>query len=236
MKTFLLLSFLLFPFSTFAEGSSIPSPVLTTPTGIPVNTPWKQKVYEFARQYVVHPSWGFSHSERDYHMTLQLAKLSNFAVDEEVLYVTAFLHDVGGLPPFFKEDVDHAVRSVEVIEPLLPTWGFPMNKWPQVKEMILGHTYYGPVPTSKPAQAFHDADVLDFLGAIGIARIMAVTEEDAHMNSTLKPGVATLKSFAKSMAGKCALDSCKDLAKPRQAELDAFLKSIEEQSLSFKAL
>ena len=236
MKTMILFSFVFLSAFAHAELIAATSPASTTATGIPVNTPWKQKVYAFAQQYVVHPSWGMAHSERDYQMTLKLAKLSNIEIDEEVLFVSAFLHDVGGLPPFYKEDVDHAVRSVQVIEPLLPTWGFPMQKWRQVKDMILGHTYYGPLPTSKPAEAFHDADVLDFLGSIGVARIMAVTEEQNHMNSTLKPGVGTLKSFAKTMAAKCVLDPCKDLAKPRQAEIDQFLKSIEEESLSYQAL
>ena len=44
--------------------------------------------------------------------------------------------------PFDKEGVDHAVRSVEVVEPLLKDWGFPSSKFDQVKEMILTHTYY----------------------------------------------------------------------------------------------
>jgi uncharacterized protein len=117
-----------------------------TATGITVDSEWKRALYEFAKTNSVHPSWGIAHSERDYQTSKSLAQKEGITLDDDVLFAAAFLHDIGGLSPFAQKDVDHAVRSTQVIEPLLPAWGFPMQKWSQVKEMILGHTYYGPVP------------------------------------------------------------------------------------------
>lgn len=212
------------------------SPKQETPTGIVLNTVWKQRVYEFAQSNVRHPSWGLSHSERDYQVTLLLAKREGFPVDGDVLFAAAFLHDLGGLPPFEQAGVDHAVRSVQVIEPLISQWGFPMEKWPQVKEMILGHTYYGPKPSSPQALAFRDADILDFLGAIGVARILAVTQEAGRASDTLGPTVGTLKSFAEKMARGCSLSACREMAIPRQRELQQFLINLHAESFQEKAL
>ncbi len=214
----------------------VKSAVPATPTGIPIDTDWKKQIYAFAQKNVVHPSWGIAHSERDYQVTKSIAQKEGIAVDEDALFAAAFLHDIGGIGSFAKKGVDHAVHSVEVIEPLLPAWGFPMEKWPQVKEMILGHTYYGPKPVSKAALAFRDADVLDFLGHIGVARILAVTEEIGFSDGTLKPTVSTLKEFSESMAGKCSLASCQEMAKPRSAELDKFLSGLENEAFGGKAL
>jgi hypothetical protein len=51
--------------------------------------------------------------------------------------------------------------------------------WRALQEVILAHTYYNPVaPASAEATAFRDADVLDFLGAIGFARIASITGRD----------------------------------------------------------
>lgn len=102
--------------------------------------------------------------------------------------------------------------------------------------MILGHTYYGPIPKSPQALAFRDADVLDFLGMIGVARILAVTEEPGFSDGTFKPTVRTLQSFADTMASKCILASCKQLAAPRQRETQTFLQQLNAYTFSGAAL
>lgn len=217
------------------EASTTINPEQTT-TGVALDTDWKKSIYQFALKSVRHPSWGIAHSERNYQLTKILADKEGIELDLDVVFASAFLHDLGGLNGFEKEGVDHAVRSAELIEPMLANWGFPMEKWPQVKEMILGHTYYTATPASKAVQTFRDSDVLDFLGAIGVARILAITQEAGTSDLTLKPTVDILKSFSKTMAAKCSLDACKELAKPRQLELDRFLNSLNKSSLNGKAL
>jgi hypothetical protein len=115
-----------------------------TASGIPIDTDWKVKEYAYAVQNVVHPSWGITHSERDYQVTKKLADAQGIALDLDVLFACAFLHDLGGIGSFAQPGVDHAVRSAQLAEPLLQAWGFPMEKWAQVKEMILGTPTTGP--------------------------------------------------------------------------------------------
>lgn len=225
---FLILALLILP-SAFAE-------TVKTPTGIPLDQEWKKQLYEFAQKNVVHPAWGLAHGERNYNVTKVIALKEGFSVDEDVLFVAAFLHDIGGIPPFAKKGVDHAVRSVEVIEPLISKWGFPMEKWASAKEMILAHVYNKPAQGSLPSQAFRDADILDFLGAVGAARILAVTLEPGFANGTLAPTVGTLKEFGVSMAEKCALQACRELAKPRVEELKKFLADLDGETFQGAAL
>lgn len=218
------------------SGVAMAESVSETATGILLDSSWKQQVYDYANANVKHPSWGITHSERNYQVSVTLANKEGFTIDHDVLFVASFLHDLGGIHPHEVDGVDHAARSVELIEPLLQKWGFPMQKFTQVKEMILGHTYYGPKPESQPALAFRDADILDFLGAIGIARILAITQEPGRTDGTLTPVVNILKSFAKSLPGKCSLKACVTIAEPRKKELDQFLLNLDEQSFSGKAL
>lgn len=215
--------------------AALESNIETTKTGIALDAPWKIQIYEFAKKNVVHPSWGLGHSERNYQMTKAIAKKENITIDEDVLFAATFFHDVGGLPAFEKTGVDHAVRSVEVAEPLLAQWGFPAEKWPAVKEMILGHTYYEAAPTAPAAQAFRDADIVDFLGAIGAARILAVTQEGGK-NGSLSSATDILTDFANTMPQKCSLLTCKEIAAERKLELQNFIEALIHESMDGKAL
>lgn len=210
--------------------------IKSTPTGILIDSSWKHAIYDFSVKNLRHPSWGITHAERDYQMTKILAEKERVDVDTDVLFAASFLHDLGGMKKFEIEGVDHAVRSSELAEKLLKDSGFPMEKWAAVKEIILGHTYYTAIPANKTAQLFRDADVLDFLGTIGVARILAITQEEGTSDSTLKPTVDILKSFSTMMGDKCISDACKELAKPRQAELKRFLQSLHKESFEGKVL
>lgn len=231
MKICVLIS-LLFSLSLAFAGVQ----VLKTPTGIPLDTSWKVKIYDFAKKNVIHPSWGITHSERNYHMTMELARQENMMIDEDVLFVASFLHDIGGIAPHEHEGVDHGVRSTQVIEPVLASAGFPMEKWPEVKEMIIGHVYYKPAQGSFATRAFRDADILDFLGTIGAARIFAITQEPGSQDKSLSATMKILQNFVNTLPAKCSLKACHKIANKRQLELLTILKNLDYQSLRGTAL
>ncbi len=206
-----------------------------TETGIPLDQPWKIQLYQFAQKNVVHPSWGITHSERDFQVTVALAKTQNSPIDIDILFAAAFLHDLGGIGSFQKEGVDHAVRSVELAGPLLQSFGFPMSKFDAVKEMILGHTYYGPVPQSPQAQFFREADVLDFLGIIGITRILAITQEPGQ-SGKLSSTVGLLNKFIIELPTKLLSPYSKSLAIKRVKEMQDFMSVLKVETFGGKAL
>ncbi len=210
----------------WADGGPAPK----TLTGIELNQLWMENVYEFAAKNVIHPAWGLAHSERNYQVALEIAKREKVEIDTDVLFAASFLHDVGGLKKFEKPGVDHAVRSAELAQVWLKNWGFPQQKWPEVREMILGHTYYGSAPVSPSARAFRDADILDFLGEIGIARLFAITQEPDRASTTLKTSADLIKRFQKDLPGKLAFTTSKIVAVDRLAAQAAFLIRFESQT------
>lgn len=205
-----------------------------TPTGIILDTPWKEKLNEFAVANVIHPSWGYSHAERNFHNTKWIAEKEGFKIDEDVLLAAAFLHDVGGLSKYEKEGVDHGVRSAEVGIPLLRTWGFPEEKLGLVEELIIGHIYYGPAPQHPWSKAFRDADMLDFLGMMGISRILAATNELGSY-PTIKNSVNSLNKLMSKIENEFSYASSKSEGDRRLKESRSILKKLEAYSFKGNA-
>ena len=222
MRTLTLLFALLI---TLAAAPAARAAGEATASGIPLDAPWKVALHTWALAHVKHPAWGLAHSERNYHTALRLAQQEGWTVDKDALLAAALLHDVGGLAEFEHTGVDHAVRSVEIAEPLLTSWAFPGEKWPVVKEIILGHVYYGPAPTGHEALAFRDADLLDFLGAIGVARLASATPELGHGATLATPFDAAAK-FAVELPPKLSTKAAKAEAPARVAEMQRFIDAV----------
>ena len=169
---------------------------------------WRRKLLDFAKKNVVHQSWGYDHAERNYRLSLKIAEAEGISLDEEVLFAASYLHDLGGLAGFEVEGVDHGVRSGELAAPLLKGMGFPEEKIKDVQEMIVDHVYTHPTPESPFSRIFREADILDFLGAVGIMRLMAANLE---MGPTpdLRNSVAAIESMMKNMPAKLTFPSTK---------------------------
>lgn len=197
-----------------------------TLTGIPLDQPWKAKVYGFARAELRHPAWGWTHSERDYLLAREIASKEGLKVDTDVLFAAAFLHDMGAIGAFQKEGVDHAVRSAELAEPLLRDSGFPMAKWPAVRDSILVHMH-DKVPGRRPeAIALHDADTLDFLGTVGVARRLSVTGEAPDYAG----GLGRIRDFANQLPGRLVTHTARAMAAPRVVEMRQFLDQLNAET------
>jgi len=111
------------------------------------------------------------HVGRVYNLCLTLAKGKK--VDLQVLEIAALLHDVGREAEHNDKTgkTDHAKIGAGVAENLLKDLGFDEVKIEHVKECILSHRFRGKIiPKSLEAKILFDADKLDTLGAIGIAR------------------------------------------------------------------
>lgn len=194
-------------------------------------TGWREAVCIFAKKNLVHFAWGYEHGIRDYLLSVKLAQEDAAKVDDDVLFAAGLLHDIGGFPPYEKEGVDHAVRSAEVIEPVLRAAGFPMEKTDAVKKAILTHSYYHPTPPETPeAVALHDADVLDFLGAISIARILSVAGKEKGIADP-KAAIKLLAKFQADLPSKLYGGAfTRNLGKKRADELKHFLQLINDET------
>jgi uncharacterized protein len=207
-------------------AAQLPAEAKVTAAGIPLSAPWRAKVYGHAREKLLHPVWGWRHSERDFLLARQVAREQGLAVDEDVLFAAAFLHDSGAIPPFARDGVDHAVRSAELAEPLLRGAGFPMAKFPAVKAAIIGHMFDKEAGDRPEAIALHDADALDFLGATGIARRLSVTGSAPDMDAVL----ARLHLVYEQIPGRLVTAAAKRMAIPRLVAMKAFFDQLERES------
>lgn len=111
------------------------------------------------------------HVDRVYNLCLSLAKGKK--VDLQVLEIAALLHDVGREAEHKDKTgkTDHAKIGAGVAENILRDLGFSEAKIEHIKECILSHRFRGKIiPKSLEAKILFDADKLDTLGAVGIAR------------------------------------------------------------------
>ncbi len=196
-----------------------------TPAGIPLDSPWRRAVYEQANTHLQHPSWGVRHSERNYVLAQALAEADGLTVDADVLFAAAFLHDWGGIAPFAVAGVDHAARSVELAEPFLTEAGFPMEKFPAVRAAILGHMY-DKEPEGSEAVVLHDADALDFLGALGAARLLAATADRPDYDQAL----GRIERFAVDIPPRLKTAAAREMATERVATMTAFVAQLRRET------
>jgi uncharacterized protein len=111
----------------------------------------------------------FDHVLRVLAMAERLAR--NEGADLEIVRTATLLHDVAR-GHGDRMAADHAQAGAEFARCLLE--GQPAEKVDAVAHAIAAHRFRsGPVPRTLEAEVLHDADKLDAIGAIGVARAFA---------------------------------------------------------------
>jgi len=195
---------------------------------------WRANVETFAASHFKHTAWGFAHSRRDYALASALAAEDHATVDDDVLYAAAMLHDIAAFPPWEDAKRDHADRAVDVLPAVLRDAGFPAAKIPAVLEATRTHMF-DRKPVSPEAVYLHDADALDWLGAIGAYRLISLVDanggqpDGAATVTQLRQLLAAVPAGVVSPAGKRALPG-------REAWLRSFLEILGAESDGMKQL
>jgi uncharacterized protein len=219
---------------TATAASAQVAPPSTTPAGIALDAPWKQSVFTFATEKLQHSAWGVSHSERDYLLAARLAAESKLEIDTDVLFAAAFLHDVGAFEAFRKDGVDHTDRAADLVPDILKDAGFPLDKVAKVQDAVRNHMYYRADAKFSESVVLHDADTLDFLGIIGVSRILSLTTR--HRWATdLATAAKTLDGFNTDLPPKLMTNAAKKIAPARVAESKAFLDALKAETEDGKA-
>lgn len=133
-----------------------------------------QRIKEIAQNAAAaDPAHDFTHSVRVLNNALKIAKFEGG--DSDVLQIAAYLHDISNLPKNHPDSKLSSERSSLQAEKILRDHGFPEEQILKAKDAILCHSYSrGLVPQTLEGKIFQDADRLDALGAIGIARTFTV--------------------------------------------------------------
>ena len=181
-----------------------------------------------------HPAWGFNHCNRVYKTAMDIAKVEGLVVDEEIIYAAAYIHDMGAFEPYKIADVDHAERSAQLTEETLNNLKFPADKIKQVKEVIEHHMFYAELGPSSEAVVFRDADVLDFMGVIGITRILSIVGND-DWTPSLDVAIELIQKFSDELLEKLVTNEAYRIGTIRKFEMDDFLDrlTVETDNLQY---
>jgi uncharacterized protein len=90
----------------------------------------------------------------------------------EVLLAAAYLHDIGRCyQDTTNGDICHAEKGAQMAETLLDPLGFSEDQKKNILHCIRSHRFRGdPSPQTIEARVLFDADKLDAIGAVGVAR------------------------------------------------------------------
>jgi uncharacterized protein len=117
--------------------------------------------------------WAVAHARRLIELVRQIG--ADIPYDSQILDVAAYLHDWGAFPAYLRKDVEHALRSRQVVEAeILPCLDLAPEQKAILLETIELHDYRDlRTPQSNEALLLREADMLEFLGMIGMARDFA---------------------------------------------------------------
>ncbi len=171
-------------------------------------------------------SWGMNHARR----LLELVSLlgAGESYDSKVVWLSAHMHDWGAYQPWAEGAVDHVQRSVEVAGRFLDEEGCPNHVRDRILDCIAAHHSSEPGSgLSIEAALLHDADVLDFLGTVGIMR-------DASKNTRdLRKAYEAARKHRETLPQTLILEKSRKLAEQRLSDMDRFLSAFETDSFGW---
>jgi len=115
-------------------------------------------------------SHDWEHTCRVYNLCIHIGQKER--ADLEVLKVAAYLHDIGrSRQDKSKGTICHAEKGAEMAKFFLDKYEIPEDKKQNIIHCIRSHRFRGKLrPETLEAKVLFDADKLDAIGAIGIAR------------------------------------------------------------------
>jgi len=135
------------------------------------------------------PSHTLEHIIRVFKIAMSIVKTES-DVDIEVLKTAILLHDIARLIEDKDNSgkTDHSILGAEMAETILTKLNYPVEKIEKIKNCISSHRYRSNIsPQSKEARILFDADKIDLLGAIGIARLYMIAGKYNQKPYSSKP-------------------------------------------------
>jgi len=168
--------------------------------------------------------WAIAHAKRLLELIKQIG--TEIPYDFHVLTLAAYLHDWGAFPKFIQRDVEHAVRSRQVVErEILPHLNLTDGQKTILLETIELHDYRDVRPTpSNEALLLREADMLEFLGMIGMAR------EFARGPKNVEACYKRILSRRYGIQGRFTLPRAKEIAQVRLERMEQSLGWLLEES------
>ena len=172
-------------------------------------------------------NWAVTHAKRLIELIKQIG--ADIPYDSHIIELAAYMHDWGAFPKYMQKDVEHAVRSRQVVEAeILPCLDLNPTQKAILLETIELHDYRDLRPTqSNEALLLREADMLEFLGAIGLARDFARGPRNVDLC------YKRIVSRRDDIQGHFTIPCARKIAGLRLERMNRFLKELEEESLGF---
>ncbi len=114
----------------------------------------------------------FEHTMRVYKNAQKICKKEK--ANEKVVLCAALLHDVISYPKSDKRSKTSSIESAKKSKKILEKFDFSEEEIKVISDAIRDHSFsQNKIPKTLEGQILQDADRLDALGAIGIARVFA---------------------------------------------------------------
>lgn len=130
----------------------------------------KQEVYSLIINDSAHD---FEHIMRVFRNAQKICKKEN--VNEKLVLSAVLLHDIVSYPKYDKRSKLSSIKSANESKKILKKFNFTKKEIQIVSDAIRDHSFSrNKIPATIEGKILQDADRLDAIGAIGIARVFAV--------------------------------------------------------------
>lgn len=165
-------------------------------------------------------------------LALKIMEESGIVINVETLEIACLAHDLN--ESYEGKKTNHVANSVAESEAMLQKINCPKHSIQNVLQIISEHSSEDIKPPSTiEAQILFDADKLDGLGAIGIARVFALC---GQQGLTIKETVQWYRAKIKKAIPYMQTAIGKKLAAKELKYVLSFLKKIEKEQKSLNAI
>lgn len=169
-------------------------------------------------------SHGMDHTERVTRMCRVIGEAEH--ADMDVLIPAALLHDIAR-PREKEKGLPHEIEGARMAEEFLAGIGYDRLRIPAVAAAIRSHRFStGNSPETPEAKILSDADKLDAMGAVGIARTFM---RAAEHGGDIDDAVFHFHDKLLKLRDRMYTETGKKIARERHAQLVAFLDALEKE-------
>ena len=131
----------------------------------------KQEVYDLMINDSAHD---FDHIMRVFKNAKKICNDEN--VNEKLVLCAVLLHDIISYPKYDKRSKLSSIKSAKESKKILKRFNFTKEEIQIISDAIMDHSFSrNKIPKTIEGKILQDADRLDAIGAIGIARVFAVS-------------------------------------------------------------
>jgi uncharacterized protein len=211
------------------------------------------EIFNYVKSVLSCSAHNMDHVLRVYKISLEVAE-SEKDVDLDILVPSALLHDIARVKE--SEDtsgsVDHSVLGAEMAGDFLKSKNYSDEQIDKIKHCIRAHRFRtGNYPESIEAKILFDADKLDAIGAIGVARCLMLSGQhgqrltnhenmmEYEKNNIVENGrikdlaehtpIVEYETKLKKIPSKLYTESAKKMSKGRMELMNNFFETLKDE-------